>query len=596
VADPAVDLPPGFILGGRYRIEELIGSGGFGAVFRATQLALGRAVAVKVILPGIVREDGLLRFQREAVLAQRLSHPNTVRVLDFGSGPDGSPFLVFELLQGRTLEGEVVRTRGLSTARVSRIAVQILKALMEAHALGIVHRDIKPANVFLCDFEGEPDFVKVLDFGIAASSDAKALTGPGEVLGTPRYMAPEQVLSRGATFASDLYALGILMAEALSGCPMFPGLTGVDIAREKMAERPTPLTPEVLASPLGPVIHRATQTQPERRHPSAAEMLAHIEAVMLHARSSSIPRATPGFGDQSTAARPLSTGGLGVPLSPAWAGAPAVPPPPKPRRKEKGSGAPLALFGVLALTCAALAVALFMVIPKSRTTTTSDPTREPTREPASLDAGESRSVADVRPVVLTGSHSNSGWIVMFHLAERTPAAIEYKHPGDADFVSTGFNRNALQDGTNEPLPKSFVILDDLKGRVPFDVRYRTRDGKVHGPFRVIFDTDAEFVANSKAHLDDLPQWLAFRDFGGKRLCYFTWLITERPGVRSIRYGIDSDVTDRTLRMSTTDSSGITNDDELYITIPATASFVTVEITFSDGTTKKKRLPNRVNTP
>jgi hypothetical protein len=413
-------------------------------------------------------------------------------------------------------------------------------------------------------------------------------------------MAPEQVQSRGATFASDLYALGILMAEALSGCPMFPGLTGVDIAREKMAERPTPITPEVLASPLGPVIHRATQTLPERRYPSAAEMLAHIEAVMLHARSSSVPQASqalreaplamPGLGEQSTAARPLSTGGWGVPLSPAWAGAPAVPPPPKPRRKEKQSAAPLALFAVLALTCAALGVALFMVIPKSRTTSDSP------REPASLDAGEPKSVAEVRPVVLTGTHSNSGWIVLFHLHDRSPAAIEYKHPGDVDFVPTGFNRNVLADGTNEPVPNFHVILDDLKGRVPFDVRYRTRDGKVHGPFHVIFDTDAEFVANAKAHLDDLPQWLAFRDFGGKRLCYFSWLITQRPGVRSIRYGIDTDVTDRTLRMSTAEPGSIANDDELYITIPATASFVTVEITFSDGTTKKKRLPNRVNTP
>jgi hypothetical protein len=254
----------------------------------------------------------------------------------------------------------------------------------------------------------------------------------------------------------------------------------------------------------------------------------------------------------------------------------------------------LVLISALALAGAALGVALFMVIPKSRTTS------DPTREPASVDAGEPvspvSSRADVRPVVLTGSHSNSGWIVLFHLAERAATAIEYKHPGDADFVSTGFNRNALADGTNEPLPKSFVILDDLKGRVPFDVRYRTRDGKVHGPFRVTFDTDAEFVANAKAHLDDFPQWLAFRDFSGKRLCYFSTLISERPGVRSIRYGIDTDVPDRSLRMGTADTPGITNDDELFITIPATASFVTVEVTFSDGTTKKKKLPNRVNTP
>jgi serine/threonine-protein kinase len=592
VGDRVVELAPGTLLGGRYRVEELIGSGGFGAVFRATQLALGREVAVKVILPGIVPDDGLLRFQREATLAQRLSHPNTVRVLDFGSSADGSPFLVFELLQGRTLESEVVRTRGLSTARVGRIAVQILKALMEAHALGIVHRDIKPANVFLCDFEGERDFVKVLDFGIASSADARALTGPGEVVGTPRYMAPEQVMSRGATFASDLYALGILMAEALSGSPMFPGLTGVDLAREKISQRPTPVSPEVLASPLGPVIHRATQIVPERRYPSAAEMLAHIDAVMLHARSSSEPRATPGFAEQPTSPGPASPGGWGAPSSPAWAGAPAVPPPPKPHRKGKRSAAPWAVVGAIVLAGAALGVAFFGVTAKSGTSST------PTPDPASVRAGAPAAQADVRPVVLTGVHSNSGWIVHFHLADRAAAAaIEYKHPGDPDFVSTGVDRNLLADGTNQPLPKSFVILDDLKGQVPFDVRYRTRDGKIQGPYRVVFDTDAEFIANAKSNLDGIPQWLAFRDFGGKRLCYFSWLISERPGVRAIRYGIDTDVPDRTLRLSATEAPGsISNDDEVHITLPPNASFVTVEVTFGDGTTKKKRFANRPNTP
>src|SRR6185369_2760725 len=145
---------PGLVVGDRYRIEELIGQGGFGAVYRATQLNLGRAVALKVLLPELLGEDGLLRFQREAELAQLLSHPNTVRVLDFGRAPDGSPYLVFELLSGRTLESEIVRAHGIDAARVGRIAAQVLKALMEAHAAGIVHRDIKPANVFLSDFSG----------------------------------------------------------------------------------------------------------------------------------------------------------------------------------------------------------------------------------------------------------------------------------------------------------------------------------------------------------------------------------------------------------------------------------------------------------
>ncbi len=169
---------PGDIVAGRYRVEALLGKGGFGVVYRAVQLNIGRAVALKMLLAeALAHAGGIARFRREAELAQRLEHPNTVRLYDFGETEGGLPFAAWELLRGHPLD-EVLRAEPtLAAPRVARIGAQALKALMEAHGLGIVHRDVKPSNLFLCEFSGERDFVKVLDFGIAKClSDGPGLT------------------------------------------------------------------------------------------------------------------------------------------------------------------------------------------------------------------------------------------------------------------------------------------------------------------------------------------------------------------------------------------------------------------------------------
>ncbi|MEP7122867.1 MAG: serine/threonine-protein kinase [Byssovorax sp.] len=347
---PPPQLQPGTLIGDRYRIEQRIGQGGFGAVFQATQLNLGRAVALKVLHADLLEGGGLQRFQREAALVQRLEHPNIVRLLDFGRAQDGSPFLVFELLKGQTLESVIVRTHGVPAARVARIAGQILKALMEAHSLGIVHRDIKPANVFVSDFQGERDFVKLLDFGIATGNDEQVLTRRGEVVGTPAYMAPEQVSGRGATFASDLYALGLLMSEALSGRPVFEGMSGVEIAHAQISANPVPHAAAALQSPLGQVIHRATQKQPERRYASAGEMLAHLEAAMPGERVSGAGPTPAGIDSASAIQRAYApTGMLGTPSGAPSASYPGASPgqAATPARKAKGSTSPWVVYSVV---------------------------------------------------------------------------------------------------------------------------------------------------------------------------------------------------------------------------------------------------------
>ncbi len=284
MASSTITLKPGDVLAGRYQIEVPIGAGGFGTVFRAMQLNLNRTVALKVLLPELVDQPSEMeRFRREAQLAQKLEHPNTVRLFDFGVSENGVPFMAWELLKGKPLDALIRSERGLSPARVYRITSQVLKSLMEAHALGIVHRDIKPSNIFICDFQGEPDYVKVLDFGIAKAVQSKTqvgLTQAGIALGTPSYMAPEQVAGGAITPGSDLYALGLVMGEALSGHTVMKGSTGMEIAIAQASPSPVPLPPEATNSPLGPVIHKATQKSQALRYGSAREMLEHLEAVM----------------------------------------------------------------------------------------------------------------------------------------------------------------------------------------------------------------------------------------------------------------------------------------------------------------------------
>ena len=326
-------FPPGTVIAGRFRIDQLLGQGGYGSVFAATQLNLSRRVALKIMHPDVLRRPGALaRFEREAVLTQQLAHPNTVRLFDFGRTDQGVPFIVWELLVGRSLEREVAAAGPLPIARVQHIAQQVLKALMEAHGIGIVHRDIKPANIFLSDFAGEPDFVKVLDFGIAhAPSGGGSITAEGVSLGTPTYMAPEQVMDTAVDGRTDLYSLGLVMAELITGEAVFRGVTAMQIAIMQIDDSPVPLSPLVLSSPLGPVISRATQKDPARRFHSAFEMLD-----VLRGDTTSMPPRTPArYGTFATGPTQSGEGigyqpTIGVATPAGHALSPATPPAPQP--------------------------------------------------------------------------------------------------------------------------------------------------------------------------------------------------------------------------------------------------------------------------
>jgi serine/threonine-protein kinase len=220
--DPAEEEEPliGVVLGDRYRVDARIGAGGMGVVYKATHLLIGRTLAIKVLRRRYAEQDEVAkRFALEARVASSVKHMNVVDLIDYGSTPHGSPFYVMEFLDGRSLAREIARGGPVDPARALDIACQIARGLSAAHQAGVIHRDLKPDNVYLvaADQHG-PELVKILDFGIAHVSGRKTrLTAAGAVVGTPEYMSPEQARGTDLDARSDLYALGVVLFEALTG-------------------------------------------------------------------------------------------------------------------------------------------------------------------------------------------------------------------------------------------------------------------------------------------------------------------------------------------------------------------------------------------
>jgi serine/threonine-protein kinase len=272
------DTRAGEMVGGKYRLDSLLGAGGMGRVYRATHVELGEPVAVKFLLAEwAARPEMRARFRREAVVLARLRHPNIVSIIDYGEH-EGELYLVMEMLRGFSLDSQV--KAGGSTLplhRVVHIIDQVLQVLEAAHAAGVVHRDLKPDNVMLLDAGDRTDRVKVLDFGIAQMDDGspvEKLTATGTVRGTPHYMSPEQCVGRNIGPATDIYATGAMLYELLTGEVPFNGRSAAEIISQQMFASPPAFSerevrPEV---PLGveSLVMRALSKKPEQR-PTAAE-------------------------------------------------------------------------------------------------------------------------------------------------------------------------------------------------------------------------------------------------------------------------------------------------------------------------------------
>ena len=277
----------GTVLGGRYRLVELLGQGGMATIFRAVDTQLGRDVAVKLLRPEYLRDpDFSARFRQEAQAAASLSHPNIVTSYDYGEDPSG-PYIVMELVDGEDLATILRRSGPLPPRQAARIAAAVARALAAAHARGLVHRDVKPGNVLI----GRDGRVKVVDFGIARAIAEAQMTLPGTTLGSVHYFSPEQARGETATAASDIYSLGIVLYEMLTGVRPWEGDSAAAVgAGPPLRPGPGPDAASARRVPpdLAAITRKALALEPDDRFASAAAMADALDGTVSGAAS---PRA-----------------------------------------------------------------------------------------------------------------------------------------------------------------------------------------------------------------------------------------------------------------------------------------------------------------
>src|ERR1700704_1192904 len=286
--DPLIDR----VFDGKYRLDERLGGGGMGTVYRATHLLIDRVVAVKVLSQRFVGDEtAQQRFRREARASGRMQHPNAVSVYDFGATDDGWLYIVMELLEGRTLRDLLAHEAPLDPARAVSFMLQACAAVGAAHDANLIHRDLKPANIFIEQRPNMPAVVKVLDFGVAkfmveehGDDDFNTLTQVGAIIGTPRYMSPEQCSGFGLTPASDVYSLGIILYEMLTGVVPFTAETPLALAMRQVTEAPKP--PREILPSIPPELERlvfhALAKNPADRPADANEFRRELHATAEH--------------------------------------------------------------------------------------------------------------------------------------------------------------------------------------------------------------------------------------------------------------------------------------------------------------------------
>jgi eukaryotic-like serine/threonine-protein kinase len=322
----------------QFRIEEVLGAGGMGTVYRARQLSLDRDVAIKILHADLANHpDAVRRFQREARVATALDHPNVVRVLLLGQLPDGSPYLVMEHVSGRSL-GQLLRTEGpLPLHRALHIAAQVADGVGEAHAHGVVHRDVKPENVMVLRRGADPDFVKVLDFGIARLlwDEQTVATQSGLIFGTARYISPEGASGELTDARSDVYSIGVLAYQLIAGATPFDGSTPVTLLLKHVQDAAPDIRERVpCPDPVADVVMKALRKKPNQRFEDGRALSAALREAGVRAKVR-----VPGPAVASEGLRPVPASAMAPPSSVAPTG---------PRRRPRmGAGATLLLAFVL---------------------------------------------------------------------------------------------------------------------------------------------------------------------------------------------------------------------------------------------------------
>lgn len=278
----------GSVLDGRYDILAPLGEGAMSTVYKARDRVTGRVAAVKVLRRGLSMDSASTkRFEREAKAISSLSHPNLVTVHDFGTTRGGQPYQVIEYLEGRSL-ADIIGEGPLAPERAVAIFCQICDAMQHAHSKGIIHRDLKPENIMLITHEGRSDFVKVVDFGIVKLTEesqiaSQRLTATGEVWGSPLYASPEQCMGKELDHRSDIYSLGLVLYEALTGKPAVSGKNIGQIAMKHVRDRPPPFGASYPDHRIPPLLQeitlRSLEKDPDQRFQSMAKMGEALAAV-----------------------------------------------------------------------------------------------------------------------------------------------------------------------------------------------------------------------------------------------------------------------------------------------------------------------------
>ncbi len=285
-------LPAGLVVGGKYRLQKSLGAGGFATVYKAERVEDGSQVAIKVLNPpqhDEARDGGTKnrvtqeRFLREAQVTEKLSHPNVVKVYDYGFLDEKArPYIVMELLEGVTLETELRERGAMLPARAMALALQCLDALQEGHQQGIVHRDLKPANLFLVRAHQPDEAICLLDYGIAgfAIEEAERLTSTGQLVGTYQYLSPEYIKNKVISPALDVYQMGLILVEMLTGTPVVNVSNHFAIFSMHVEGR-LELPRALLDSPLGPIVSRALHVDHTQRYPDAHAFYEALETVVV---------------------------------------------------------------------------------------------------------------------------------------------------------------------------------------------------------------------------------------------------------------------------------------------------------------------------
>lgn len=271
---------------GKYEVQSILGEGGMAIVYKAYHTKMERLVVIKVMQGWLLsNKNAVERFERESKTTAKLAHPNIVTVFDYGVLNEKEPYLVMEYIKGESLGDKIARQGALPFATAAGIIIQICRGLQEAHSVGIIHRDLKPDNILLQDRSDRPDWVKIVDFGIShLVQGAKRLTKTGKMVGTPEYIAPEQLKDKPLDIRTDLYALGIILYETLTGRVPFEGESAEGILMKHLLEPPPPLSLHnddfAEGTPFDAIIAKALRKEPDERYQTATEFRLDVEEAL----------------------------------------------------------------------------------------------------------------------------------------------------------------------------------------------------------------------------------------------------------------------------------------------------------------------------